>query len=155
MMNRAEALEKISAVYDLHGDESIACPYCGEISNGLKIGDDLNIYALITKCCSDPVNDFPMFPFHEAPDQQTDFMPFNIQAALNGHPVIQRNGKGAVVQGQLNGMLLVDMEVPDFDDEKGCEVDIFVPMEVDGHGRYLPSHKDHPRDLFLKRPVAA
>jgi len=77
------------------------------------------------------------------------FLPFDIQAALNGHPVIQRNGLDAIVQGQSNGKLRVDMAVLDFDEEEGCEVEILLPMEVDGHGRYLPSHKDHPRDLFF------
>jgi hypothetical protein len=84
-----------------------------------------------------------------------NILPFDIQAALNGHPVIQRNGMEAIVQGQLNGKLIVDMAVPDFDIEAGGEIEIFVVMEVDGYGRYLPSHEDHPRDLFLKRPVAA
>lgn len=84
-----------------------------------------------------------------------NFLPFDIQAALNGHPVIQRNGMDAIFQGQSNGKLLVDMAVLDFDEEEGCEVEILLPMEVDGHGRYLPSHEDHPRDLFLKQPVAA
>lgn len=41
--------------------------------------------------------------------------PFNARKALAGAPVIQRNGMAATVVGTLDGRIIVDMQVIDYD----------------------------------------
>lgn len=65
MMTRKEAQEKINAIHSKHFADRVECSMCGEVSEGLKVVDDLDIYGLATLCCGEPVEKYGFFPFND------------------------------------------------------------------------------------------
>ncbi len=74
--------------------------------------------------------------------------PFNLEAATTGKPVIQRNGMGATVVGELNGDLVVDMWVLE-DDGYGSFEKTEIRTIIGADGRYNPIRGETDCDLFM------
>lgn len=75
-------------------------------------------------------------------------IPFNFEAATAGKPIVQRNGMEAVIVGELNGDLIVDMLVLE-DDGYGILDKVEIRTIIGADGRCNPALGETDCDLFM------
>lgn len=82
--------------------------------------------------------------------------PFDINAALEGKPVMQRNGMKACVIGIIGGKVIVDLMVlEDVNGDGGEIAETEIRTSVDTSGRYRPQLGESPCDLVMGKSKTA